>query len=47
MANYEVIWSRESVYDVADISDYIELRFGTERADQFNDEIDDVISSLS
>lgn len=47
MDNYEVIWSRESVYDVADISDYIELRFGTERADQFNDEIDDVISSLS
>ena len=25
MDNYEVIWSRESVYDVADIADYIEL----------------------
>lgn len=24
MDNYEVIWSRESVYDVADISDYID-----------------------
>ena len=40
MDNYKVVWSRESVYDVADIADYIELRFGCERADRFNDEID-------
>ena len=40
MHDYEVIWSRESIYDVADIADYIELRFGRERADRFNDDID-------
>lgn len=37
---YRVMWSREAIYDVADIADYIELRFGRERADRFNDEID-------
>ena len=40
MHDYEVIWSRESIYDVADIADYIEQRFGKDRADRFNDEID-------
>ena len=40
MYNYNVVWSREAIYDVADIADYIELRFGRERADRFNDEID-------
>ncbi len=27
----EDLWSREAIYDVADIADYIELRFGRER----------------
>ena len=40
MHDYEVIWSRESIYDAADIADYIEQRFGKDRADRFNDEID-------
>ncbi len=40
MLDYHVVWSRESIYDVADIADYIELRFGRERADRFNNEID-------
>ncbi len=40
MGDYSVAWSREAIYDVADIADYIELRFGRERADRFNDEID-------
>ena len=40
MHNYEVAWSRESIYDVVDISEYIELRFGEKRADQFNKDID-------
>ena len=35
MPDYAVVWSRESIYDVADIADYIEIRF-----DQFNNEID-------
>ena len=47
MHDYHVVWSREAIYDVADIADYIELRFGRERADRFNDEIDaDDSSSL-
>ena len=40
MHDYHVVWSREAICDVADIADYIELRFGRERADRFNDEID-------
>ena len=40
MHDYAVEWSREAIYDVADIADYIELRFGRERADRFNDDID-------
>ena len=40
MPDYAVVWSRESIYDVADIADYIEYRFGQERADQCNNEID-------
>ena len=40
MNDYNVMWSREAIYDLADIADYIELRFGRERADRFNDEID-------
>ena len=40
MHDYDVVWSREAIYDVADIADYIELRFGRERADRFNDDID-------
>lgn len=40
MHDYDVEWSREAIYDVADIADYIELRFGRERADRFNDDID-------
>ena len=40
MHDYAVEWSREAIYDVADIADYIELRFGRERADCFNDDID-------
>ena len=33
-------WSWESLYDVADIADYIELRFGPDRAEKFTDDID-------
>lgn len=46
MRDYEVVWSRESIYDVADIADYIEFRFGQERADKFNDEIDQTGEAL-
>ena len=40
MHSYEVIWSHEAVYDIADIVDYIELWFGRERADRFLRDID-------
>ena len=40
MHDFDVVWSREAIYDVADIADYIELRFGRERADRFIDDID-------
>ena len=40
MNRYDVVWSRESIYDVADIADYIEFRFGQKRAEQFIDDID-------
>ena len=40
MDEYEVLWSRESIYDAADIEDYISGEFGEERAEQFNNDID-------
>lgn len=43
---YLVKWSFESIYDVADIADYIEMTFGQNRAEQFNDDIDEEIGSL-
>ena len=46
MHDYNVVWSRESIYDAADIADYIELRFGRERADRFSDDIDRECSTL-
>lgn len=33
MYDYNVLWSREAIYDVTDIADYIEISFGMERAD--------------
>ena len=46
MHEYEVVWSRESIYDVADIADYIELRFDRDRADKFTDDIDNEVNIL-
>ena len=47
MGAFDVEWSRESIYDVVDISDYIECRFGRERADKFIDDIDKEGKALS
>ena len=44
---YAVEWSREAIYDVAEIADYIEARFGVDRADQFVSEIDQSVGKLS
>ena len=46
MHDYDVVWSRESVYDIADIADYIELRFDKERADKFIDDINREVDAL-
>ncbi len=46
MREYDVFWSRESIYDVADIADYIEFRFDQDRADRFNDDIDREVQKL-
>lgn len=46
MDEYEVAWSREAIYDAADIADYIESRFGQERADRFMDDLQDEGAAL-
>ena len=46
MHDFDVVWSREAIYDVADIADYIELCFGRERADCFNDDIDNEVNNI-
>ena len=46
MDEYEVLWSQESIYDVADIEDYIAAEFGDKRADQFHADIDYEVGRL-
>ena len=46
MQPYEVKWSHEAVYDAADISDYIESSFGSDRADKFEHDIDVEVEKL-
>lgn len=46
MGEYEVLWSQESIYDAADIEDYIEADFGEERAKRFHSEIDSEVERL-
>ena len=37
---YEVRWSNEAIYDIAEIEDYIEIMFGIDRAEKFHEQID-------
>lgn len=39
MEEYKVILTWEAIYDVTDITDYIEAEFGQARADRFQDDI--------
>ncbi|WP_235249953.1 type II toxin-antitoxin system RelE/ParE family toxin [Faecalicatena contorta] len=39
MHEYKVILTWEAIYDVTDITDYIEAEFGQARADRFQDDI--------
>lgn len=39
MHEYKVILTWEAIYDVTDLTDYIEADFGRERADRFQNDI--------
>ena len=43
---YRVILTWEAVYDITDIAKYIEIQFGKERADRFQEDIRSQIKSL-
>lgn len=46
MQEYKVILTWEAVYDIAQIAEYIETKFGRERADQFQYDIQQEIEKL-
>lgn len=46
MAEYKVVLTWEAIYDITDISDYIEAEFNLERADKFQKDIQKRIGSL-
>lgn len=46
MHDYNVVLTWEAIYDVTDITDYIEAEFGQARADRFQNEIQDQIKKL-
>ena len=43
----KVLFSLEAVYDMAEIAEYIEERFGKSRADRFSAELDETVTKLS
>ena len=45
--DYTIEWSAEAVYDVAEIAEYIEERFGEARADRFTRELQASVGKLS
>ncbi len=46
MQEYDVVLTWEAIYDITDITDYIELEFGKQRADQFQKDIRKQIEDL-
>ena len=46
MQEYKVILTWEAIYDVTDITDYIEAEFGQVRADRFQDDIKKEMAKL-
>ena len=44
---YALEWSMESIYDLADIEDYISLQFGEQRAIRFKTDIESIDELLS
>lgn len=47
MQEYDIILTQEAIYDIADIAEYIEARFGIKRADCFQQDIKDQLKRLS
>lgn len=47
MQDYKILLTWEAIYDVTDITDYIEAEFGIDRADRFQYEIENEIQKLS
>lgn len=47
MQEYKVILTWEAIYDVTDITDYIEAEFGQARADRFQDDIKKCLRHLN
>ena len=46
MQEYNVILTWEAIYDVADIADYIEAKFGRQRADRFQEDLQKQLNNL-
>ena len=46
MHEYKVILTWEAIYDVTDLTDYIEADFGRERADRFQNDIKNEMTKL-
>ncbi len=44
---YEVILTWEAMYDITDITEYIEIQFGKERSDRFQGDIRNQIFRIS
>ena len=47
MHEYKVILTWEAIYDVTDLTDYIEADFGRERADRFQNDIKNEMTKRS
>lgn len=46
MQEHKVILTWESIYDITNITDYIEVEFGKERADRFQNDIQGQLKDL-
>lgn len=46
MPEYKIVLTWEAIYDITDITDYIEEEFGQKRADKFQEDIKAEISQL-
>lgn len=47
MSKRNTVLTWEAIYDVTNIADYIESEFGAERADKFQEEIYETVSTIN